>query len=127
MTPSGSETRLTVPGTKIQTLPATNKADRDVLINRSTDQFAGRTGLTGELFKEAEADGVEQMTVKIITSRHPGGRLRCGTSGGFCVRIIDFFFLRSAPPGGSPVCTDMKAATPKLGSTQNNLHANYCF
>lgn len=65
--------------------------------------------------------------VQIITFRHSGGRLRCGTLGGFCVRIIDFFFLRSAPPGSSSVCTNMKAETPKLDSTQNNLHANYCF
>lgn len=53
--------------------------------------------------------------VKIITCRHSGRQLRCGTSGGFCVWIIDFSillpFARSAPPGGFPVCTNTKAAT----------------
>lgn len=54
--------------------------------------------------------------ILIITFRYTGRQLRCGTSGGFCVWIIDFFlfslfFARSPPPGGFSVCTNTEAAT----------------
>lgn len=56
------------------------------------------------------------------------------TSQGFCILNIDFLSQRKvcrqlmqSERSHFSMCTNIRAATPKLGATQNNLHTNYCF